>query len=458
MKKLLAVLICLMISLTLLAFVSCGETEGGDGSSSAESSEKSDAAASDGSGDESTEDSSGDSATDSSGGTDDSTGTSTDNSTDVSTDASIDNGGNDDEKKDKVTVQFRGNAGYGVTLEGNATVEIEKGTSLDPSLAPVAKRNGYKFDAWSYDTRGVDLWSPSDTFDIDTVLYAVWSVDDSGAGEQVTVTFTCMGGTYQSGDKEIKINTGSAISKEQMPVYTRNGYVIRWSYDMFGDEPWRGSDTFDKNTELYATWIKEDDYFDVINAYLFTLSSVQMTDSMTFKGADATLLVTVTKYDGQNVYSSVTMVGGSGLAGSKEEYWYVDGVFYSAYGGEKIKTELSYDEYKETIRAPFVGEDRIFQIKKDAVTSITKNGNEYVIEVDGEKYTQGLQIGADIFYESFTMTVTFDESGEISKISTDYAYRVSDGTVMECISVSEFSAVGETTVEAPADADEFVSR
>lgn len=467
MKKLLAIFICLMLIFTVFAFASCGGNDGDDGSS-APSTEKSDTSTTDDNTDESTKDSTedsvdegGDSSTPDSSentdvSTDKSTDESTDNSADVNTDASIDNGGSDDEKKEKIFISFRAN-GSGADFDGATNIEIEKGSALSTAQMPTVTREGYVFSGWTYDPNGRYEWKASDTFDLDTVLYAQWSMDENSSSEQVTVSFTCMGGTYQSGDKEIKTYKGSTISASQMPIYTRNGYVIRWSYDMFGDDMWRASDTFDKNTELYATWIKEDEYFDVITAYLYTIGNVQMNETASVKNGGV-LTETVVKYDGQNIYSIMTMVAGSGLGGTSEEYWYVDGIFYSAYGGEKIKTEITPDAFETEIRAHFVDTDRIFQLRKSAVKEITKNGNEYVIEVDAQKYTESLQLGMDVTFERLTMTVTFNENGEISKITSDYAYKASDGALVELVSVSEFTSIGETTVEAPENADEFASK
>jgi len=446
MKKLLAILICLMLTLCLLA--SCGEDNDTDNSDN-QSSEKSDAAVSSDSGDaDDITDGSGSESTGNGSVADSGTG---DGSTDVSTGASIDNGGGTDGKKDTVTVYFKGNAGYGVALEGSSVVEIEKGSALGTSQLPLAKREGYVFTYWSYDTKGNSQWKVTDAFDEDTVLYANWSADDS-VGDLITITFTCMGGTYQSGDTEIKINTGSAISKEQFPVYTRKGYVAVWSYDMFGTDKWSARDSFDKDTELFVTWIKEDSYFDVINSYLFSIGSVEISSAFTVKGADEAAYY-LEKYEGYNVYS------GMSSGNLKEEYWYVDGIFYSAYGGEKIKKEITSDDFEADYKVYFVGPDKIFQLRKDTVTNITKNGNEYVLEVDADKHVgAGAVTGVEIKYTSFTMTVTFGDDGEISQMRAEYAYSINGGKTIECVTVSEFTGIGETTVEVPENADEFVSK
>lgn len=448
MKKLLAILICLMLLISAMVLASCGGIEDDGGSSGSQSS------VADGSGDNSTGGS-----TDSSGGGDErapDSSTNTDGSTDVSTNASVDNGGNTDQKKETVFVVFRAN-GAGVDFDGATTVEIEKGNSLNPTQTPEASRDGYYLVGWAYDARGTVMLKTTDVFEIDTVLYAVWAPDGMEDG-RITVSFTCMSGTYQYGETEIKINTGSSISTSQMPVYTRKNYVLVWSYDMFGEELWSARDVFNEDTELYATWIRESEYFDVINAYLYTVGSVQMTDILSDKNGNP-LLTTVTKYDGLNVYSGLSASQDSGLAGTNEEYWYVDGIFYSSYGGEKIKEEITPDFFEADVKAFFVGPDRIFQLKKEAVTNVTKNGNEYLIEVDASKYAGlGAVTGVEIEYTRFTMTVTFDDGGEIVQIKTDYAYTVNGGPLTELVSVTEFSSIGETAVEAPSDAGEYIEK
>ena len=454
MKKLFVILICLVAVLSVLALASCGKTGDGGSSSSGEGAGSSDGTESSadtgatdssvaGSTDESTSGSTDESTGGStSGSTDESTGGSTSGSTDESTSVG---GGGEDEKDETVTVQFRANGAADVVFDGNKAVEIEKGATLDLSNIPTVTRAGYIFKYWAYDTKGNNQWSPSDTFTDDTILYACWQVDEN-AGDTVTVSFVCMSGTYQSGDREITINTGSSISKAQMPVYTRNGYVISWSYDIFGEETWCARDVFNKDTSLYATWIKEDEYFDVLNAYFYTVGSVQIDGTISFKDYDITS-TSVDKYDGQSFY---TIVGSGEYL---EEYWYVDGIFYSIYGGEKIKTELSYDEFLERTNAGFVGQDRIFKVTKDMVTSITKDGQAYTLVVDAQKYSAAV----NTVYTSFVMTVTMGDDGEVASVVIEYTYQ-SNGTSLSCVSTDIFVGINETTVEAPENADEFMEK
>lgn len=442
MKKLFAILICLIMVFSAFALASCGKTEGGGSSSSGEATDSSDTVES--SGDESTPDGSTDESV--GGSTDNSTDESTGGSTDESTSGSAGNGG-EDEKKETVLVQFRANGASDVTFDGNKAVEIEKGASLNLSTVPTVTRNGYTFNYWAYDAKGTEQWTPSDTFAEDTILYACWRVDEN-ASDTVTVYFTCMSGTYQSGEKEITINTGSSISKAQLPVYTRKGYVISWSYDMFGDEPWSARDKFTKDTSLYATWIREDEYFDVLNAYFYTVGSMEIDGTISFKDYGITN-TSVDKYDGQNYYA----IAGTGEY--LEEYWYVDGVFYSIYGGEKIKTELSWDEFLERTNASFVGYERIFKVTKDMVTSITKDGASYTLIVDAQRYTAAL--GSSVTYSKFEMTITMGDDGEVQSVVTDYTYQV-NGASFDCVSTDIFVGINETTVEAPEDAHEFLEK
>ena len=437
---------------SVLALASCGKTGDGGSPSSSEGTGSSDAV--EDSGDQSTPDGSIDESvggsTDNStdGSTDESTGGSTGDSTVGSTDESTSiGGGGEDEKDETVTVQFRGNGAADTIFDGNKAVEIEKGATLDLSNIPTVTRVGYTFKYWAYDAKGNNQWSPADTFADDTILYACWQVDEN-ASDTVTVYFTCMSGTYQSGDKEVTINTGSSISKAQFPVYTRKGYVISWSYDKFGEEPWNARDAFNKDTNLYATWIKEDQYFDVLNAYFYTIGSMQINGTISFKNYDITN-TSVDKYDGQNY---------CGIAGSgdyQEEYWYVDGIFYSVYGGQKIKTELSYDEFLLKTGGYFVGPDRIFKVTKDMVTSITKDENVYTLIVDAEKYSAAL--GASTTYTKFEMTITMGDDGEVYSVAVDYTY-LSNGMSLDCVSTDVFVGINETTVEIPENADEFIEK
>ena len=477
MKKLFAILICLMLVLFTLVLASCDDT-GGDTGSSSESSKVTDENADvteSGSNDNENEDSEGDTDSDNEGGnssTDSPSGTdsssdnsadsgvtdssapdsekddSTNNSSDNSTSGSGDNGNADDEKPKTVIVQFKGNGSADVVFEGNSIAGIERGTAIDLYLIPTVTRTGYTFKYWSYDPYGNSQWTPSDTIENDTALYAIWNADVA-EGEGVTITFTCMSGTYQNGDKEIKINTGSGISKVQMPVYTRNGYVIKWSYDRFGEEPWCASDTFESDTELFATWIKEDKHFEVINAYLYSVGSMQINGTLTFDGYDGAV-TSVDKYNGDEIYSYVC------TGNIEEEYWYVDGFFYASYGGEKYKMELTPDEFALIMNIKPFSANSIFGITKDSVVSSTKEGQTYTFIVDAEKYTENA--AGSLEYTKFVMNVTFDDDGEISEVVIEYAYERDGEDEVSCISVSEILGVNQTAVTPPSDADQYANK
>lgn len=474
MKKLFAILICLMLVFFSLVLASCGDT-GSDTGSSSESSKAAnedadvtESGSNDNKNEEDTDNSSEgeNSAIDSASGTDSSSDNGADSSVtdssvpdsekddgtndsaDNSTSGSGDDGNGDDEKPKTVIVQFKGNGSADVVFEGNSIAGIERGTSIDLYLIPTVARPGYTFRYWSYDPTGNSQWTPSDIIESDTILYANWKADIA-EGEGVTITFTCMSGTYQSGDKEIKINTGSGISKVQMPVYTRNGYVIKWSYDRFGEEPWCAADTFESDTELFATWIKEDKHFEVINAYLYSVGSMQINGTLTFGGYDGAV-TSVEKYNGEEIYSYVS------TSNVEEEYWYVDGFFYASYGGEKYKTKLTPDEFSLIMNIKPFSAESIFGIAKDSVTSSTKDGQTYAFVVDAEKYTENA--AGSLEYTKFIMNITFGDDGEISKVIIEYTYERDGEGAVNCVSVSEIVNVNQTVVAPPSDADQYATK
>ena len=270
-------------------------------------------------------------------------------------------------------------------------------------------------------------------------------VDDNT--EKVTVSFVCFMYTPVSGETEVKINKGSVILPEQMPVYVRKGYVMVWSYDMFGDEKWQPTDVFDKDTELFGTW-QEVDLFDELKGELSSLVNFQMESTVTNKTAYGTSThETTTKYSGADLYM---IIEANGMA---EEIWYVDGVYYTEIDGNMVQQEIPRDEFESLFGSAVVNGDRVFGVDKATVKSVNKTGSVYTVVVDEVKYTQSLgELPVELVYTSIAYTFEFDTNGVLVELRSEYSY-TQNGSSVSGTSVSQIINVGTTVVEAPVTAE-----
>ena len=83
-------------------------------------------------------------------------------------------GGTDAEgNAETVTVEFFVNGGN--IISGNATVKLEKGSTLSYADTPEVEKDGCFFKGWSYDKYGMSMWLPDDSIPVDTVLFANWT-------------------------------------------------------------------------------------------------------------------------------------------------------------------------------------------------------------------------------------------------------------------------------------------
>lgn len=270
-------------------------------------------------------------------------------------------------------------------------------------------------------------------------------------GEKITIKFTCVSGTLVSGSKEIKINKGSALLLNEMPVFERKGYEIMWSYDMFGEQAWALGDVFDKDTTLFATW-KSENSFDGLLALVSKIKNFQMdtTMSITSNGMSFSQS-TVTMYDGRNAYSEIS------AEGMTEKMWYVDGMFYTVYGDQLVKSPLSDEEYEMYFGDAAITESSVFGINRDHVSTVSKDGNVYTVAVDCAKYSASIAgtTPVELVYTKMVYTFEFDENGLLTKLVADINL-TADGAPQENVSTSTFVNVGTTVVTAPENADEFV--
>ncbi len=474
MKKIFCLIMCLALTLSLLALVACNNN-GDAGASSSGAVESSDSAtgSSKYDGTESTSgtsDVTGDSINDS-----DVTEDSTEKSDAVSDESDADttdsgtnesdgettetsaNEGEDDgtdskptDKEEMVTVQFRPRNPHAEVVSGQKMIEILKGTELTLDMAPTFALNGCSFAGWSFNPAGTELWN-GEGFAVndDLILYATWesanSGDEDDSAEKITVEFVCFMYEPVSGETKIKIDKGSVLLPEQMPVYERKGYVMVWSYDRFGEEKWQPTDVFENDTELYGTWQAEN-LFDELKAKLSGLTNFQMNSAVdTTMGDDKFTHITVNKYDGEKVYMEIN------AEGMVERVWYVDGACYMEIEGKIVEQEMSRAEFDAAFGSEVVGEDSFFGIKKDWVKSIKREGIEYTIELDAEKYTESKasDIPVELVYSSVKFIFTLDVQGKnLSSIRNIYSF-TQDGVPVTGDTQSEILNIGTTVVEAP---------
>lgn len=263
--------------------------------------------------------------------------------------------------------------------------------------------------------------------------------------EKITVSFVCFMYEPVSGETEIKIDKGSVLLPEQMPVYERKGYVMVWSYDRFGEEKWQPTDVFENDTELYGTWQAEN-LFDELKAKLSGLTNFQMNSAVdTTMGGDKFTHITVNKYDGEKVYMEIH------AEGMVERVWYVDGACYMEIEGKIVEQEMSRAEFDAAFGSEVVGEDSFFGIKKDWVKSIKREGIEYTIELDAEKYTESKasDIPVELVYSSVKFIFTLDVQGKNLSAVRAICSFTQDGVPVTGDTQSEILNIGTTVVEAP---------
>ena len=285
--------------------------------------------------------------------------------------------------------------------------------------------------------------------------------DSTDEKEQITIKFTCFSGNHVSGEKEVKIDKGSVILPEQMPVITRESYVLFWAYDKFGEILWQEGDTFEKDMELFGVWKSVEDLeaialkqkIDALVNYSNGFNNYQMEETTTgiIDGNSMTQALSL-KVDGDNqsqVISGYDMVS---------RIWYVDGVFYINYeSGEKYKCELTRERFLELTTAGVPKESSFFGIPASAVKSIdvrdVDGGTCYEVAVDGEKMSN-----IRFTYSNMSYAIYFDGEGTVSHITASYNCIIAGSEQLGEIEYtlrSDYSNVGSTVVDAPENADEF---
>lgn len=199
------------------------------------------------------------------------------------------------------------------------------------------------------------------------------------------------------------------------------------------------------------------DAFELLNsATNFTMTAKQLI-SMEIEGEKIEVVQTVfQKIDGDNSYFK-----SSGVEGAEMEGWYVDGVVYAQRNGEKVKTEISKEDYYKNFLGSDANEDKVFDIPESWFVDITikPDGDEYYIAftVSGAEYSELFKktdLNASLA-ENVDYKVYFDKDGKILRMETDFSMEI-EGVVANTHSESIFENVGTTQkITAPADADSY---
>lgn len=397
MKRIACLFMCLLVAVSLLAFASCNDNSTSGSSSSTQSSKI------EGSGE-------------AIGGTSDVTG-SVDGADESDVTGSVDGA----DESDVTGSVDSSDKNEGDTTDSSADSSVESGSSDEGT-----------------DKSDISSGSEGDTGD---------NGGDDGK-EKVTISFVCFMYEPVSGSKEVKIDKGSAILLSQMPVFERKGYVLVWSYDMFGDEKWQPTDVFNEDTELFGTWV-EVNLFDELREKLSILTNFQMDSAITSETiAGEQSHTIVTKHDGTKVY---TVISAGDLT---EESWYVDGICYFKIGESIMKQEVTEEEKEELFGDTAVGENAFFGVERALVRSInkedSKEGTIYTIVIDEAKYTDSLpsDMPVELVYSSIDYQFTLDESGTLISVVSEYSY-TENGNQVDGKSVSQIINIGSTVVEAP---------
>ena len=194
----------------------------------------------------------------------------------------------------KVTITFalRG----GEIIDGEATVQIDKGGKLTLAMTPEVERAGYTFKCWSYDRSGAEEWFEDEAITTDITLYAQWTekgqggttdssnppsgdttdssnpsgdtTDSSnppaGGGDQTTDTITIeyevgQGGDFESlDDFEKEVPYGERFRDHPTPINSNPAMLfVGWYTDAGCTNPVSNSTKYTENVTLYACWFEQ---------------------------------------------------------------------------------------------------------------------------------------------------------------------------------------------------------
>ena len=205
-------------------------------------------------------------------------------------------GGTDKVEKVTITFKLRG----GVIIDGEESIQIDKGGRITLSIAPEVEREGYIFKGWSYDRAGLEEWFEDEEFDEDTDLYAQWEEKSQGGttdsstpsggdttdsstpsggdttdsstapnppsdeGDEVPNTITIeyevgQGGDFENiEDYEKVVDYNTRFTTHPTPINSNPAMLFGgWYTDAECTIPVSNSTKYTQNTILYAYWIEQ---------------------------------------------------------------------------------------------------------------------------------------------------------------------------------------------------------
>lgn len=183
---------------------------------------------------------------------------------------------------------------------------------------------------------------------------------------------------------------------------------------------------------------------------------------MTYNGQTAKKSMTFLSHecDGNvhtNVWGDRDLTGG--LA---SEAWYVDGWLYQIRDGQKIKVEMSMQDYLDKYYNAQEGEERLMNIPESWLEDVgffsTEKGGYIRVVLKGEEMLEALNrvgLGASGEISNVTYDIHFNHDGELTHVQTAYDMTI-EGIYCDVTSTTTYDYLGNAPqVEAPADADSF---
>ena len=197
--------------------------------------------------------------------------------------------------------------------------------------------------------------------------------------------------------------------------------------------------------------------YDVLKANLSNATDYSITSNQIISADGFEMNQTIImKLDGDNGYVEIIDESDSG---ANVLVWYVDGMLYANYSGQKVKCAYDKEKYMETYMGSNPSESTLLDIPDSffSDTEFEKEGECWVVKfvLVADKYNQLL----DLFnvegtvVGNVTYKLHFNTDGSINKLTTAFDMNV-DGVMAHCDEVS-YIALDNVTITAPQDADSY---
>ena len=185
---------------------------------------------------------------------------------------------------------------------------------------------------------------------------------------------------------------------------------------------------------------------------------------MTYGGETRPFTMTVLSQESNgNVHTKIS--GDEMLVGDMaSEAWYVDGWLYQVRGTQKIKVEMSMQDYLDKYYGAEEGEKTLMNIPESWLSDVgffaTENGGYFRVILCGQEMLDALDrvgIGSDgAAIDYVTYDVHFNSQGELTHVETSYKVEMPGGIHCDVTGTTVYENIGcASPIYAPADADEF---